>query len=236
MLVVKDITVKVDKKILLQDFSLKIKKGEVHVLMGPNGAGKSTFSKVIAGYPFYKVCKGSIFYENEDLLKMSIEERAKKGIFVSFQHPTEIENISNGEFLCAAYNARWGTSLTLEKFKKEVLKERVEESFLKRGINTSFSGGEKKKNEILQMELLDPNLVILDEIDSGLDVDALKDIAKRIKIFQKEKSIILITHYQRILEYISFDYVHILDNGKIVKKGKGELAEEIFKKGYKNIL
>ena len=244
MLEVKNLEVVVDGKILLKDFTILVKKGESHVIMGPNGAGKSTFLNVIAGHPKYKVKKGKILYEGRDLLKVPVEKRAISGIFSSFQYPIEIATVSNFEFLFSAYNLRIkekGKKILDRKAFEKILKEKMKlfnmkKEFLERGINKGFSGGERKKNEILQMSLFSPKLSILDEIDSGLDVDSLKVIAKIIEGLRTTKnSIILITHYKNLLRYINPDFVHILKGGKIVKTGGKELANQLEKKGYDGV-
>ena len=241
MLKIIDLKVAIDDKILLDGFNLHIKKGEIHAIMGPNGAGKSTLSKVISGHSKYKVLEGDILYYGNSLLDLSPDERALKGIFVSFQYPIEISGISNFEFLYACYIARQKKRGQQPIDKKDfdiLLKSKldlldIKREFVKRSINEGFSGGEKKKNEILQMALFSPQLAVLDEIDSGLDVDALKIITNKIKALKTEdNSYILITHYERLLNYISPDYVHILCDGKVIKTGGADLASEIERRGY----
>ncbi len=241
MLKIKNLSVKVGDKVLLKDFNLHVKKGEVHVIMGPNGAGKSTLAKVIAGFPGYEVIAGSIFYNGEDLLALTPEERARKKLFVSFQYPLEISGITNFDFLFTAYNkqqkANNKEALNKKAFEillDEKMKElEIRKEFKKRSINDGFSGGEKKKNEILQMALFNPALSILDEIDSGLDVDALKKITEiLLKLRAKDNSYVFITHYPSLLDYINVDFVHILSSGKLIKTGDLALAEEIGKKGF----
>ena len=243
MLNIRDLEVEIDSKTLIREFHLNVRRGETHVIMGPNGAGKSTLSKVISGHPKYKVVKGEIFYKKKNLLTQLPEERALNGVFVSFQYPIEISGISNFEFLHTSYNemqkANDKKTIGKEEFKKNLLFEKMDflgmkkELFIKRNINEGFSGGEKKKNEILQMALFSPELCVLDEVDSGLDIDALKLITKKIKSLRtKDNSFILITHYQRLLNYITPDFVHILVDGKLMKTGEAGLAKEIEKKGY----
>jgi len=237
MLEIKDLCVEVENKIILKDFNLNIKKGEVHVIMGPNGSGKSTLTKVIAGHPSFKVKKGSIKYLKRDLLTYPPEKRAKEGIFISFQDPIEIESISNFEFLLEAYN------IQKEKIQKKDFEKLLDEKMkvlnikkLKdRGINEGFSGGEKKKNEILQMELFSPKLILLDEIDSGLDIDSLKMVYDKIKSIKNDQNaFLLITHYNHFLDHIDVDFIHILCKGRITKTAKAELAKMVKEKGYKD--
>jgi len=241
MLEIKDLSVSVEKKIILKDFNLSIAKGKTHVIMGPNGSGKSTLAKIIAGHPLFQRKKGEILFEGKDIFSFLPEQRAQMGIFISFQYPVEISGVSNFYFLFSAYNA-------LKKEKKEKVvseddfhkiidakakKLNILPEFINRNINVGFSGGEKKKNEILQMLVLDPKIAILDEIDSGLDIDALKCIAKVIEDFKKRgKTLILITHYQRLLNFIKPDYIHVLIDGKIVKTGDSFFAEKLERTGY----
>jgi Fe-S cluster assembly ATP-binding protein len=220
---------------IINDLSMKIEKGKVYAIMGPNGAGKSTLAKALSGHPLYEVL-GKILFDGEDLTSMEGEERAKKGLFVSFQYPIEIAGLSFIDFLHAAYQ---GVHKEIEKgeFRKWVEKIAVEMEvnplFLDRGLNESCSGGEKKKNEILQMKILDPKCVILDETDSGLDIDALKVVASGVNSFKRgDKSIILITHYQRLLDYIEPDVIFVMKGGKIVKTGDKTLAMELEEMGY----
>ena len=241
MLSIKNLKVEVEDKALLNGFNLEVKKGEIHAIMGPNGAGKSTLSKVISGHPNYKVIEGEIFYKGKDLLKLSPDERALLGIFVSFQYPIEISGISNFDFLYSSYNlinkAKGNAELSKKDF-EVLLNEKLslldmKQEFTSRNINEGFSGGEKKKNEILQMALFSPELAILDEIDSGLDVDALRVITDKVKSLKtKDNSFILITHYQRLLNYIVPDFVHVLIGGGIIKTGGAKLAKEIEERGY----
>lgn len=229
---------------ILNGVNLKVNKGEIHAIMGPNGSGKSTLSKVIAGHNLYKIVRGDILFEQENLLNYSVEERANLGIFLAFQYPLEIQGVNNIDFLRLAYNSKRKfynmAPIDPLKFLENVYPKLrlvgLDESFLYRKVNEGFSGGEKKKNEILQMALLDSKLSILDETDSGLDIDALKDISNAIKsIFNMSKikqSLIIITHYQRILNYIKPDYIHVMHKGKIVKTGDANLANELESKGY----
>ena len=241
LLDVKDLEVSIDKNRILKNLSLKIKKGEIHAIMGPNGSGKSTFSKVLAGHPAYLVNSGEILFKGSSLLEIEPEERAHLGLFLAFQYPIEIPGVSNADFLRLAYN---GKQKFLNKPEADplsffsILNEKLklidmDSSFLNRNVNEGFSGGEKKRNEILQMILLDADLAILDETDSGLDIDALKMISEGINNFMdSSKSIILITHYQRLLNYIKPTYVHVMQDGKIIKTGSAKLAEELEEKGY----
>jgi len=241
LLEIKDLQVSINDNEILKNFNLKVKKGEIHAIMGPNGSGKSTFSKVLAGHPAYLVMNGDILFKGLSILDLEPEERSHLGIFLAFQYPIEIPGVSNEDFLRLAYNSK-------QKFynKPEVdplefltiINEKLNfvnmsSSFLSRNVNEGFSGGEKKRNEILQMVLLDSELSILDETDSGLDIDALKIISSGInKFMSPQKSIILITHYQRLLDYIKPDYVHVMQDGKIIKTGSAELAKELENKGY----
>ena len=241
MLEIKNLHVSVNNNKILKGLNLSINKGEIHAIMGPNGSGKSTLASVIAGREEYKVNKGSIIYSNKKLLELSADERAKQGIFLAFQYPVEIPGISTTNFIKTAVNkireSKGKKSLDAVSFLK-VMKEKmkivkVNQTLLSRSINEGFSGGEKKRNEIFQMAMLDPKLAILDETDSGLDIDALKIVAKGVnKLKSKDNATIIITHYQRLLNYIIPDYVHVLIDGKIVKSGDKNLAQELEKKGY----
>jgi Fe-S cluster assembly ATP-binding protein len=241
MLNINNLQATVDNKAILKGLNLTIKPGEVHAIMGPNGSGKSTLGNVLAGRPGYKVLAGSADFLGEDLLTLSPEQRASKGLFLGFQYPIEIPGVNNVYFLRAAYNhirKQQGLTevdafdfLNLIKSKMQLLS--MDEKFLQRGVNEGFSGGEKKRNEVLQMLILEPKLCILDEIDSGLDIDALQLVAKGVNhLRSQERSFILVTHYQRLLDYIVPDYVHVLANGKIIKSGGKELAHELEAKGY----
>ncbi len=241
MLKINELNVSVGKEPILKGVTLQVKPGEVHAIMGPNGSGKSTLAKVLAGHPDYEVTSGSITYLGEDLQSLSPEERAKAGIFMSFQYPVEIPGVTNINFLKAAVNAvRQGQGqksldaiefLSFIREKCQLLD--MDESFLYRSINEGFSGGEKKRNEILQMMALNPKLAILDETDSGLDIDALREISKGVNAMRApDRAIILVTHYQRLLNYIEPDYIHVLADGCIIKSGDKSLALELEEKGY----
>ncbi len=244
MLNIKNLSVKViDSDInILNKLNLEIGNGEVHAIMGPNGTGKSTLAKIIMGHYQYEVTNGSIKFNNKDITKLSVDERAKLGIFLSMQDPTVIDGVSNSEFIRTAQNEINGSKTNLYEFIKNMefsLDDlKLDSNMIHRSINKDFSGGEKKKNEILQMKLLKPKFIILDELDSGLDVDSLKIVCKNINKYlkdNKECSILIITHYPRILEYIKPDYVHILKDGNIKKTGDMKLALEIEKNGYQII-
>ncbi len=241
MLSINDIHVQVDDKPILNGITLTVNPGEVHAIMGPNGSGKSTLSNVLAGRPGYQVTAGSIRYQGQDLLTMKPEERARAGLFLAFQYPVEIPGVSNIYLLKAALNAlrksRGQTEVDAMDFlalvKSKIKTVNLDESFLYRGINEGFSGGEKKRNEILQMAILEPLLCILDETDSGLDIDALKQVADGVNALRTpERSFILGTHYQRLLDYVQPDQVHVLAGGRIVRTGGPELALELEAKGY----
>lgn len=241
MLEVKGLSAGIDGKTILKDFNLTVKAGEVHAIMGPNGSGKSTLSKILAGDPRYEVTKGTVTYMGQDLLALEPDERALRGIFLAFQYPVEIAGVSNAAFLRMAYNARRKYAGLKEvdplEF-DEILREKIKvvnmkEDFIRRSVNHGFSGGEKKRNEIVQMAVLEPKLAVLDETDSGLDIDALRDVAEGVnKLRRPDNAMIVITHYQRLLNYIKPDVVHILSDGRIVKSGPAELALELEKKGY----
>jgi Fe-S cluster assembly ATP-binding protein len=241
MLNIKDLYASVDDKPILKGLSLQVNPGEVHAIMGPNGSGKSTLSQVLAGREDYRIDGGQIEWLGQDLLSMSIEERARSGIFLAFQYPIEIPGVSNAYFLKAAVNAvRRHQGLPeldamdfLKRVKEEMKKVGMREEFLYRSVNEGFSGGEKKRNEVLQMALLEPKLAILDETDSGLDIDALRVVADGVnRMRSPERALIVITHYQRLLDYIVPDYVHVLAGGRIVRSGGSELALELEKRGY----
>jgi Fe-S cluster assembly ATP-binding protein len=241
LLEIKDLKVSINENEILKNLNLKINKGEIHAIMGPNGSGKSTFSKVLAGHPAYSVLGGDILFKGSSILDLEPEERSHLGIFLAFQYPIEIPGVSNEDFLRLAYNSKQKfynkpevdplefLSIVAEKLKLVSMSP----LFLSRNVNEGFSGGEKKRNEILQMILLDSELTILDETDSGLDIDALKIISNGINNFMTpNKSIILITHYQRLLDYIHPTYVHVMQNGNIIKTGNADLAKELETKGY----
>jgi Fe-S cluster assembly ATP-binding protein len=230
---------------IINNLNLEVKENEIHVIMGPNGSGKSTLSKILAGHPSYKVEKGTVEFCEKDLLKMAPEERSHEGLFLAFQYPIEIAGVSNFDFLRIAYNEKQkylnkselDPLQFMELTQKMLLKLEMRNEFLNRNLNEGFSGGEKKRNEILQMLLLDPKLVILDEIDSGLDVDAIKVICEGInKNLSKNSSLIVITHYPRILNYLKPTYVHIMIDGKIIKTGNLELVELLEKEGYQGVI
>ncbi len=241
MLEIKDLRATVGKKEILKGLSLSVKAGEVHAIMGPNGSGKSTLAQVLAGHPAYTVTGGTISYRGEDLADKSPEDRAKEGIFLAFQYPVEIPGVSNAYFLRAGYNEirkhRGEPELDAMDFNK-LLKEKskilhIDESLLNRPVNEGFSGGEKKRNEIFQLAVLEPKLAILDETDSGLDIDALRAVSDGVnKLRSKDRAFLVVTHYQRLLNYIVPDFVHVLSDGKIVKSGGKDLALELEKRGY----
>ena len=242
MLKINNLNAKIDKKSILKDFSLKIGAGEVHAIMGPNGSGKSTLSNILSGKKGYEI-SGEILYENKNLFDLETEERAHKGIFLAFQYPLEIPGVNTNIFLKTSLNAirkangekELDAIEFLKLVKEKAKKLKFDEEKLNRQLNVGFSGGEKKKNEILQMSILNPKLSILDETDSGLDIDALRTVADGVNsLREKNNSFLIITHYQRLLEYIKPDYVHVLMNGKIIKSGGPELAIELEKKGYEN--
>ena len=241
MLEIKNLHASVNNNKILKGLNLSINKGEVHAIMGPNGSGKSTLASVIAGREEYEVNQGSIIYSNKKLLKLSADERAIQGIFLAFQYPVEIPGVSTTNFIKTAVNQIRESkgkkpldAVAFLKIMKEKMKiVKINQTLLSRSINEGFSGGEKKRNEIFQMAMLDPKLAILDETDSGLDIDALKIVAKGVnKLKSKDNATIIVTHYQRLLDYIIPDYVHVLIDGKIVKSGDKNLAQELEKKGY----
>lgn len=239
MLKINDLEVTIDNKKILKDFNLIINDGEVHTIMGPNGTGKSTLSRVIMGDNNYKVINGSIVFNGDDLTCFSTDERAKRGIFLAMQYPMEIEGVSNQDFLRTAIssvnNKRIGLYDFILKCEKGAEELSMNKDLIHRGVNVGFSGGEKKKNEVLQIKLLMPKFIILDELDSGLDVDSLRITSENIKKYKEENpntSTLIITHHPKILEYLHPDYVHIMDNGKIIKSGSYELALEVEKNGY----
>ncbi len=245
MLEIKNLQASVEDKMILNGLNLTINPGEVHAIMGPNGAGKSTLANVLAGQDAYQVKGGQISFHSEDLLELSIEERAAKGMFLSFQYPIEIPGVATMTFLKESMNAqrkiRGEDELSTPNFMK-LVKEKAQflnitPEMLRRPLNVGFSGGEKKRNEILQMLLLEPSLCVLDETDSGLDIDALRVVADGVNSLRSPKrSMLIITHYQRLLDYIEPDFVHILVDGKIIKSGDKTLALELERDGYKNII
>ncbi|HEX8142578.1 MAG TPA: Fe-S cluster assembly ATPase SufC [Pyrinomonadaceae bacterium] len=241
MLEIRDLHAAIDGKEILKGINLSVNKGEVHAIMGPNGSGKSTLAKVLAGHPSYEITRGEVLFEGRNLLELAPDERAREGIFLAFQYPIEVPGVSNSQFLRLAYNER-RKHLNEEELDplefKDLLRERakiveMDASFMSRSVNEGFSGGEKKRNEILQMAVLEPKLAVLDETDSGLDIDALRIVAGGVnKLQNSENAIILVTHYQRLLNYIVPDFVHVLSGGRIVKEGGKELALELEAKGY----
>jgi Fe-S cluster assembly ATP-binding protein len=241
MLEIKDLKSRVAGNDILNGLSLSVNAGEVHAIMGPNGSGKSTLAQVVAGHDDYEVTGGTVTFKGKDLLDLDPEERAREGIFLGFQYPVEIPGVNNAYLLKAALNAKRKHNGQDEIDAFEFLKTAKEKmatlgmdpKFLNRGVNEGFSGGEKKRNEILQMAMLEPELAILDETDSGLDIDALKAVAKGVNALRgPERAIVLVTHYQRLLDYIEPDFVHVLSNGRIIKSGDKTLALELEEKGY----
>ena len=241
MLEIKSLHVAVEGKKILHGIDLAVRAGEVHAIMGPNGSGKSTLAQVLAGHPSYEVLEGEVLFEGKNLLEMIPEERAKEGIFLAFQYPVEIPGVMNFQFLKAALNEirqhrglEEMDAMEFSRFLDEKLElVEMDPNLAKRRLNEGFSGGEKKRNEILQMAVLDPKLAILDETDSGLDIDALKSVAAAVnKLRRPDNAMLIVTHYQRLLNYITPDFVHVLFNGKIVKSGGKDLAHELEAKGY----
>jgi Fe-S cluster assembly ATP-binding protein len=229
MLEIRNLHATVDGNEILKGINLTIKKGEIHAIMGPNGSGKSTLAKVLAGHPAYQVTAGEVLYEGKNLLEMSTDERAREGVFMAFQYPIEVPGVSNAQFLRLAYNEK-RKHLGEEELDPLEFKDA---SFMTRSVNEGFSGGEKKRNEILQMAVLEPKLAILDETDSGLDIDALRVVAGGVnQLHNSENAVVLVTHYQRLLNYIVPHYVHVLANGRIAREGGKELALELEEKGY----
>ena len=241
LLEIKDLQAKVEEKAILNGINLKVNVGEVHAIMGPNGSGKSTLAQVLAGRDEYEVTGGEVLYNGEDLLELAPEERAAEGIFMAFQYPVEIPGVNNTYFLKAAVNAhrkhRGEEELDAMEFLQLVKKKMqivdIKQDLLNRPVNSGFSGGEKKRSEVFQMALLEPRLAILDETDSGLDIDALKVVANGVNALRDgDRSFIIVTHYQRLLDYIVPDFVHVLFNGQIIKSGGKELAQELEARGY----
>ncbi len=241
MLEIRNLRATIDGKEILKGLDLSVKAGEIHAIMGPNGSGKSTLAKVLAGHPSYQVTGGEVIYEGRNLLEIEPDERARLGVFLAFQYPIEIPGVSNANFLRLAYNEKAKSEgrdeldpLEFDDLIREKIKiVEMDSSFINRSVNEGFSGGEKKRNEILQMAVLEPKLAVLDETDSGLDIDALRVVAGGVnKLANKDNAIILVTHYQRLLDYIEPHFVHVLYRGQIVKSGGKELALELEKKGY----
>lgn len=245
MLEIRNLHARTEEKEILKGLNLTVKAGEVHAIMGPNGSGKSTLSKVIAGHPAYQVTEGEVKYEInfklQNLLELEPDVRAKEGIFLAFQYPIEVPGVSNFNFLMTSFNSilkHHGSEAMGEEEFRNFLQQKMKlvsmkSEYIDRAVNVGFSGGEKKKNEILQMAVLSPRLALLDETDSGLDIDALKVVADGVnKLKTKENAIVMVTHYQRLLDYIKPDFVHVLANGKIVQTGDASLALELEKKGY----
>jgi Fe-S cluster assembly ATP-binding protein len=241
LLVIRDLRATVADQEILKGISLTIRAGEVHAIMGPNGSGKSTLAQVLAGHPAYTVTGGSITYDGEDLLELDPEERAQKGVFLAFQYPVEIPGVSNAYFLRAAYNAvrksrgepEADPLEFLDLVERKMALVEMDPAMLNRAVNTGFSGGEKKRNEILQMAVLEPKLAVLDETDSGLDIDALRIVAHGVNALRRpDNATIVVTHYQRLLNYIVPDFVHVLAGGRIVRSGGKELALELEARGY----
>ena len=243
MLQLKDLKASINDKSIIKGLNLNIKPGEVHAIMGPNGSGKSTLANVLSGKSGYEI-SGNLIYKGQNLKEIPIEERAQKGIFLAFQYPLEIPGVNTRNFLKTSLNSvrkskgeKELDTLTFLKLIKEKASElNIDEKFLSRQLNVGFSGGEKKKNEILQMKLLEPKLCILDETDSGLDIDALRVVANGVNSYKnKDNAFLIITHYQRLLDYIKPDFIHVLSNGKIIKTGNAELGQELEKSGYENL-
>ena len=243
MLSIDNLHVSIEGKSILNGINLDVKAGEVHAIMGPNGSGKSTLSSAIAGNESYEIDKGNILFKGENIVELAPEERAHRGIFLSFQYPIEIPGITVTNFIKTSINSNlkargekeMSASVMLKKIREKAELLDIDSKFLSRSLNEGFSGGEKKRNEIFQMAMLEPSLSILDETDSGLDIDALKIVANGVnKLKNKNNAVIVITHYQRLLDYIKPDFVHVLMNGKIVKSGGPDLALELEKKGYEN--
>lgn len=244
MIEIKDLHVNIEGKPILKGLNLTIKPGEIHAIMGPNGAGKSTLAKVLAGHPSYEVTQGEVWFKGQNILELEPEERAHQGLFMSFQYPLEIPGVSNVEFLQTALNAQRKAQglepMDTEQFRK-LLDEKMQlvsarPEFKERNLNEGFSGGEKKRNEILQMAILNPDFSILDETDSGLDIDAMKVVAEGVnRLMDGTKGLLLITHYQRLLNYIKPDFVHVMQDGKIIRSGGAELALQLEESGYDGI-
>ncbi|MBS1808225.1 MAG: Fe-S cluster assembly ATPase SufC [Acidobacteria bacterium] len=241
MLEIRNLHAKIEDREILRGINLTVNAGEVHAIMGPNGSGKSTLAKVLAGHPDYEVTEGEVLYFGKNLFDLEADERAREGVFLAFQYPIEIPGVSNANFLRMAYNekAKHDGKDELDPLEfDDLIQEKIkivemDKSFINRAVNEGFSGGEKKRNEILQMAVLEPKLALLDETDSGLDIDALRIVANGVnQLRKKDNAVVMVTHYQRLLDYIEPDFVHVLYNGRIVKSGEKELALELEKKGY----
>ena len=241
LLAVRELTAKIEERTILKGITLTVRAGEVHAIMGPNGSGKSTFAKVLSGHPAYQVTGGEVLFEAMNLLDLAPEERARAGVFLGFQYPIEVPGVTNSSFLRLAYNTVQGARgaeeldpLEFDDLVREKMKLlEMDPAFLDRSVNAGFSGGEKKRNEILQMALLSPKLAILDETDSGLDIDALRVVANGVnKLHTPDTGLVLVTHYQRLLNYIEPDYVHVMEGGRIIKTGGKSLALELEARGY----
>ena len=241
LLEVRELTAKIDERAILKGINFTVRAGEVHAIMGPNGSGKSTFAKVLSGHPSYQITGGEVLFEGKNLLGLTPEERARAGIFLGFQYPIEVPGVTNSSFLRLAYNTVQGARgadeldpLEFDDFVREKMKLlEMDPAFLDRSVNAGFSGGEKKRNEILQLSLLAPKLAILDETDSGLDIDALRVVANGVnKLHTPDIGLVLVTHYQRLLNYIEPDYVHVMEGGRIIKTGDKSLARELESRGY----
>jgi len=241
LLEVRNLAAKIGERNILKGINLRVRAGEVHAIMGPNGSGKSTFAKVLSGHPSYEVTGGEVLFEGRNLLDLPPEERARAGVFLGFQYPIEVPGVSNSSFLRLTYNTVQGARgkeeldpLEFDDYVREKMKLlEMDPAFLERSLNAGFSGGEKKRNEILQMALLEPKLAILDETDSGLDIDALRVVANGVnKLHTAANGIVLVTHYQRLLNYIEPDYVHVMEGGRIIKTGDKSLALELESRGY----
>ncbi|HYJ18275.1 MAG TPA: Fe-S cluster assembly ATPase SufC [Burkholderiales bacterium] len=241
LLEVRNLAAKIGERSILKGINLRVRAGEVHAIMGPNGSGKSTFAKVLSGHPSYEVTGGEVLFQGNNLLELPPEERARAGVFLGFQYPIEVPGVSNSSFLRLTYNTVQGARgkeeldpLEFDDYVREKMKLlEMDPAFLERSLNAGFSGGEKKRNEILQMALLEPKLAILDETDSGLDIDALRVVANGVnKLHTPANGIVLVTHYQRLLNYIEPDYVHVMEGGRIIKTGDKSLALELESRGY----